>query len=165
MAVLTKIDVQERIISACDANDSPEVTQEERDRILADHLNYATHAVSTAYVFGDRVVPAATSLNGRVYRCLVGGTSSSSAPTWPTIYGISPGETITDGTALVWQDDGPADPQAWDVEGAIKAALLLKAEKCDKFVDMSDADAKITLSQKAKSYRDAAARHESMWVA
>lgn len=50
---------------------------------------------STAYSVGQVVRPATA--NGYVYECVVAGTSGSTAPTFPTVFG----ETVTDGT-VTW---------------------------------------------------------------
>lgn len=54
-----------------------------------------SHAVSTAFVAGQIVRPSTG--NGFIYVCVVGGTTSGTAPTWPTtLY-----QTVTDGT-VTW---------------------------------------------------------------
>lgn len=53
-------------------------------------------ANSTAYAVGQEVIPLTP--NGWLYRCEVAGTSDSSAPTWPTVLGVS----VTDGT-VTWR--------------------------------------------------------------
>lgn len=55
----------------------------------------ADHAVSTAYVLGDLVVPATP--DGFYYVATTAGTSDGTAPTFPGVEG----ETVTDGT-VVW---------------------------------------------------------------
>ena len=52
-------------------------------------------ANSTAYVIGDRVIPATP--NGFAYEYTVAGTSAGSPPTFPTVVGM----TVADGTATL----------------------------------------------------------------
>lgn len=58
------------------------------------------HAVSTAYVQGDLVRPAAA--NGHCYMCIVAGTTAGVAPTWPTTLRA----TVADNT-VTWAEVGP----------------------------------------------------------
>lgn len=56
-------------------------------------------AISTAYAVGDTRRPASS--NGFVYKCVVAGTSSGTAPTWPTTIGL----TVADNT-VTWANMG-----------------------------------------------------------
>ena len=70
--------------------------------------NYGTWAASTSYEVGDIKIP--TSRNGHRYRCITGGTSGSSEPSWPT----AEGATVADG-GCEWEEYGGehADEEAW----------------------------------------------------
>lgn len=64
--------------------------------------NSATaRAASTVYQVGDVVRPATG--NGRIYKCVVAGTSGSGLPTYTTVGG----REVTDGT-VVWVEAGVA---------------------------------------------------------
>lgn len=67
-------------------------------------------ATSTEYSAGDIVRPATA--NGYIYICQTAGTSSASAPTWPTVIGT----TVVDGT-VTWRCYG----YDCDIAGGIAA--------------------------------------------
>lgn len=56
-------------------------------------------AATTAYVQGQIVRPGTG--NGHLYRCIIGGTSGGSTPTFPTTVGT----TVTDNT-ITWEECG-----------------------------------------------------------
>jgi hypothetical protein len=53
---------------------------------------------TNATVYGKHSIVKPTVGNGRYYVATTGGTSSGTEPTWPT----TPGDTVTDGSTLVW---------------------------------------------------------------
>lgn len=63
---------------------------------------YSNSIRSTAVSSGDTVIPAAGSLNGRMYRCTTAGITGAGEPTWP----VTDGGTVADGTA-VWTEMTP----------------------------------------------------------
>lgn len=89
-------------------------------------------AVSTAYVYGDVVMP--TTRNGHRYKCIVAGTSGTTEPTWLK----STAAQQTDGTsspALTWQEDGPDYSNVFDVRLASHNAWVMKAGKVSELTD------------------------------
>lgn len=76
---------------------------------------------STAYSYGDKVVPA--SPKGRYYRCVTPGTSGATEPTFPAYdYG-----QVTDGDC-VWEEAG-AFSSLYDLRRACYEAWNMKAAK------------------------------------
>lgn len=71
----------------------------------------------TAYALNERVVPATR--NGYVYIVTTAGTTSSSAPTWPT----TDAATVTDGTVVWTNEDTAAWTPTYSEAGLNRAAL------------------------------------------
>ena len=71
-------------------------------------LGVTPWAASTAYALATIVIPTAN--NGLWYECTTAGTSAASEPTWPT----TPGQTVTDGTTLVWTCRKSTIPQQFE---------------------------------------------------
>jgi len=84
-----------------------------------------TWAASTATLPGTVIV-----VSGRYWRCIVGGTTAASAPSWPDLAGttITPARTVTDG-GVVWSDNGGAWAPSWDLDRAAMLAWERKAAK------------------------------------
>jgi hypothetical protein len=163
MAVLTEQEVAERVMSAADGSEYPAIDTTELDAILSDALRYTVHSASTAYEIGDRVITAPTGHNGRLYRAITAGSSAATAPTWPKS-GMF-GSQYSDGPDLIWEDAGPRPPQQWDVDAAIRAALMLKSDKCAKLVTQKAGDDSRDYSDMARAYQMRANRRTGAWVA
>jgi hypothetical protein len=69
-----------------------------------------TWAAAKAYSVGDCVVPSAPQPGSTLYYECAKATSAAIEPTWPT----SPGDTIKDGTAVVWTCRDTASCQSFD---------------------------------------------------
>jgi hypothetical protein len=110
----------------CAPDAQPQLSNDELRACLADARRYAPHAVNTEVVIGARVVSASPS-NGRLYRCVAAGTTGASAPTFP-LSGYM-GARVSDGSAVLWEDIGPAPASPWDITRAAKLAWLMKADK------------------------------------
>jgi hypothetical protein len=114
----------------------PEIAPDTAGEILDATARASVHAVSTSYDFGAKVIPSTA--NGRLYQCIVGGTSGATAPTWPTNINARIGAQITDGTAT-WKDAGPAHPEMYDLNAASRECWLRRAQelaiKTDASVD------------------------------
>jgi hypothetical protein len=82
-------------------------------------------AASTAYSFGDVVIPATR--NGRRYVCVVSGTGSSTEPSWAT----GRDATVTDGDATLQEAGREYD--LWDFFKAARDGWLLKAAKASEY--------------------------------
>jgi len=89
-------------------------------RLLDKHKRGGTWAASTAYVYGDRVIP--TVRTGKRYVCAIGGTSGTTEPDWPT----TEFSRVTDGT-VTWEEEGLDWTDGYDLEAAAHEAWLEKA--------------------------------------
>lgn len=116
----------------------PEVPVDVVLSLLTQTARAGIRANSTAYVVGDRVVPATA--NGRVYECIVAGTSASSVPTWPTAIstrrGFQQGYRVVDGTAT-WADAGYAHKDIYDLNAASRECWLWRAQHLAQKFDVS----------------------------
>lgn len=143
----------------------PVISDAEIDAILANHLRYSTYAAATAYAIGDRV---RVSTNGRMYRCVVAGTSGASTtpPTWPTANWAFVKQQLGDGTGdLLWEDEGADHIGAYDLSGAERDVWLLKAARCEDKVDWSNPNGSQRASQEAENYRRRANKVYGTWIA
>lgn len=141
----------------------PILSDGEIDEILAEHLRYSDYAAETAYVVGNRVRLS----NGRIYRCIVAGTSATAAlaPQWPDAPSSVIGSTISDGTGnLLWEDDGPDSIGDYDLGAAAHDAWMLKAAKVAANVDYSADGQSVKASQEAAEYRRRANLTTGAWV-
>lgn len=114
----------------CQANVSPVLAVDEIQRLLDDNVIAVPWQASTAYAFGDVVVP--TLANGHKYKLIViriGALSGATEPNWPTgpWFWFGTSAEVADGN-LTWREDG-AVTDLWDLNAAAKQGWLLKAAK------------------------------------
>jgi hypothetical protein len=137
--------------------------------VLANNTRYTDYAAATAYVLGNRVRPTGASDNGRIYECIVPGTSATSGngPEWPKSYNAIIGQWFADGDGdLEWKDVGPSGRlENYDLAAAESEAWLLKASRVEENVDFSTDGISIKASQEAANYRRRANLRHGVWVA
>jgi hypothetical protein len=127
-------DAREEVERKAQTSLDPVLTPDEVEAILAGHLRYATWAAETAYAFGDVVVPATRT--GQKFRAVQGGTSGATPP-FSTTGTYNPFTRISDGSTLVWEEDGRDFGSPYDIRGAVHAAWELKAAKASDRIQFS----------------------------
>jgi hypothetical protein len=128
---------------------SPEVSQ-----LLDDNKRASVWAASTAYAYGDVIIPLAR--NGRRYVVTTAGTSSTAEPTWSW--------SVSDGSVLTWQDDG-IEYDLWDIRNAAYQGWMLKYAKATCMADVRNGDQAKSKSQIAKHCLIMADRYMPVMVA
>lgn len=126
-----------RILATVPIALDPVIRSDEIDYIVEESRRAAIWTASTAYVIDDVVVPSTR--NGRRYVCLVGGTSAATEPGWS----ISRQSSITDGTTLFWQEDGPDFRSLYNVPLAINKTWALKMSKAAELCTTKTSDSPI----------------------
>ena len=133
----------------CQSTLYPELTDNQLGNLIDQHKKFATWQPSTSYLVGDMIVP--TIPNGRVYQCIIAGTSTTTEPTFPSI-GYAVGQCFYNyvGTppnfyGLTFQDNGFITTEVYDVRAAAKQAWLLKASIAANLANTSDGQMRIDL--------------------
>jgi hypothetical protein len=139
---LTKLQAVEKLKQMCQADVFPVLSNEVLVELIDEFTRSTTWTASTLYYYGNVVQP--TSRNGRYYRCIVPGTSSSTEPNFPT-NGYS-GQVVGDGLDLIWVDYGAAQDETYDVRAACRAAWIRKAGIVANLTDIEDGENKMNLS-------------------
>ena len=146
---LSRAEAIGRVALYSQAAQYPAVSTTDIGILLDEHQRFGTWTASTAYAVGDRIVPVTP--NGRVYECRVAGTSGTTEPEFPDVYGWKwEGFLLTEGTAdpqLTWVDMGPAHIERYDVRTATRAVWLLKAGLVATEIDAKEAQSDVKLSQ------------------
>lgn len=122
----------------------PVVPQDVYLSILSTTARASIHTVSTAYAYGAKIVPATA--NGRLYRCVIGGTGGATAPAWPAPYQARLGMRLTDGD-VTWEDAGPAHDDLYDINAACRECWLWRVGQLTPKTDVSSDGNSIKRSQ------------------
>lgn len=112
----------------------PQLPLQVVEDILARSARSGIRANSTAYSYGDTVIPATA--NGRVYECVTAGTSASTAPAFPAFGYQRLGQQIVDGT-VKWRDVGAAHAERYDINAAARECWLWRAQQLSSKFDYS----------------------------
>ena len=160
-----------RVYDACSYLSAPALTAQQVSDILDRHLIAAEYTASAVqYLPGKRVVPTVS--NGRMYVSIANGQTTYTTAgaltdaNWPIpSYGWPDlgSNTVTDGT-VTWQDDGLEPPYLWDINGAARECLLLKAAMVAGCVDAADGDMSLKNSQQHAALIKQANMHKSLGV-
>ena len=155
MGLTDKAKAVARLQRICDGGEFPTIANTEIEDIL-DECEVATIRQSdVSYAVGSRIVTNPN--NGRMYRAIEAGTTAATAPIL-TGYGQK-----RDGTVL-WQDDGLAHTDLWDMGSARRMVLLLKATRCAKLIDAKEGGVDQKWSQLHAQYSSQAANYDSEFV-
>jgi len=159
----TRAQTAEQLAPLCSAEFYPQLSSDDLLRIVDGSVRGSTHAVATAYAVGDRVVPATP--NGRLYRAVRAGTSAATAPDWATEPGLQyTGQRYSDGDDLLWEDDGPAPVEMYDLKLAAQRAWLEKAGRAAADMAVSDQNKSVQLQQVHQHCLEMATRYRPMGV-
>ena len=163
---LSRAEAIGRVAMQSQASQYPAVSTTDIGTILDDHQRFSTWTASTTYAVGDRVVPIIP--NGRVYECRVAGTSGTTEPEFPSIYGWKwEGFLLTEGTAdpqLTWVDMGPAHIERYDVQTATRAVWLMKAGLVATEIDAKEGGSDVKLSQLQAQFLTMADRYRPLGI-
>ncbi len=107
---------------------TPALDDVELNAILDDVQRASFWILSTAFIYGDVVLPATK--NGHRYKCIEPGTTATTEPTWPT----RDGNTVTDGTVR-WEEAGPDYDNVFDIRAAAHQAWVTKESKASELFD------------------------------
>jgi hypothetical protein len=138
--MLSREQTIEQVSLQADTLTYPTMTSAEVATIVDRSRRFTLWAGSTAYTIGDRIV--STPANGRIYECVVAGTSQSTQPPFPLTGGYV-GQVFdddstgvwADGNDLLWADVGPQPSEQYDSRMATRQCWLMKAARCASEVD------------------------------
>ena len=148
---LSRLQAIKQLSDFCQATLYPELDNNQLGNIIDQHKKFRTWEPNTYYAVGDMIIP--TTPNGRVYQCIIAGTSTTTEPSFPSI-GYAVGQAFYNyvGTppnfyGLTFQDNGFITTEIYDVRAAAKQAWLLKASIAANLANTSDGQMRIELHQ------------------
>ena len=121
---------------------------------------WSVWTASTSYVYGDIVIP--TVANGRLYQCVIAGTSSATEPQFPQ-WTRTTGYSVNDGSGdLLWQDIGPANVERYDIRAAARQGWIRKAASITHLIDVKDGQVDAKMAALREHCLDQAKRNSPM---
>jgi hypothetical protein len=129
----------------------PELDSNALGELIDEHKRFNSWEASIYYNVGDQIIP--TVANGRVYSCLIAGTSGTVEPSFPQI-GYNVGQNIFDGTpvspinwGLTWIDVGFTNQEIYDVRASAREGWMRKASICANLINTDDGATKVDLNK------------------
>jgi hypothetical protein len=108
--------------------------------------------------------------NGRVYSCLIAGTSGTVEPSFPQI-GYNVGQNIFDGTpvspinwGLTWIDAGFTNQEIYDVRASAREGWMRKASICANLINTDDGATKVDLNKLIEHCHKMASSYRSFGI-
>lgn len=149
---LSRLQAIKELSDLCQATLYPELDNNQLGKLIDAHVRFTTWTASTYYNVGDIIIP--TVPNGRMYLCIIAGTSDPTEPNFPQagwacgqIFSENPQQYYGQGYGLTWQDAGFVQVEKYDVRAAAKGAWLLKASIAANLANTDDGKMKIELHQ------------------
>jgi hypothetical protein len=165
---LSRLQAIKQLSDMCSSNLYPELTDNQLGNLIDQHKKFRTWEASTPYIVGDMIVP--TISNGRVYQCVIAGTSTTTEPTFPSI-GYAVGQAFYNyvGTppnffGLTFVDNGFITQEIYDVRAAAKQAWLLKASIAANLANTSDGQMRIDLHTIQENCLQMAGKFRSFFI-
>ena len=78
---LTRTEALDRLAWMVASDQYPFLDSTALQQLVDDHARWAVWSASTAFVVGDIIIP--TVANGRLYQCVIAGTSGATEPQFP----------------------------------------------------------------------------------
>lgn len=125
---MTRAQALAELRNRCAADTDPALSNADLSALLDGAGLAVAWAAETDYAVGARVVT--TGRNGRLYRCIQSGESDTTEPDWGPDPDTFRGQLVLEGTGVMWQDEGPAPPDLWDLDAAAAAGWRWKAARC-----------------------------------
>lgn len=165
---LSRLQAIKQLSDMCQSTLYPELTDNQLGNLIDQHKKFRSWEPNTAYSVGDMIV--GTIPNGRVYQCIIAGTSTTTEPTFPSI-GYAVGQAFYNyvGTppnfyGLTFQDNGFITQEIYDVRAAAKQAWLLKASIAANLANTSDGQMRIDLHTIQENCLQMAGKFRSFFI-
>jgi hypothetical protein len=166
---LTRLQAIKQLSQYVQSEQYPELDNNQLGNLIDSYVRFSTWTASTAYKVGDIIVPQVP--NGRMYMCIVAGTSNATQPDFPQVsyacgqvFYENPQQYYGQGYGLTWQDSGFVQVEKYDVRAAAKAGWLLKASIAANLANTNDGKMKIDLHQIQENCIQMAAKFRSFAI-
>lgn len=159
---MTRDQAIQQIAFDAQANIYPSLDSTELGRIVDQCKDYDVWTASTAYAVNDVVIAPVN--NGRMYRCVYGGTTSTTNP-FPTNPAFNTyGCVYSDGADIYWVDAGAASADRWNVKKGASMAWRQKAGKVAHLLQVKDGQQDLQLGNLHKQCLLMADRYNGMEI-